>query len=216
MDIVDNPRDLRQYFRSTYVGVPGRTCVIPYYIQEAHVRDDGEHEFRAVRYSIGKRKGEVVTWSFQKIVDKCILAPPAAGNISTKTSLTYVTTNPVRQFRKGLDERRIRLHGFHSSEECKEWDTHRLVGVVYYMYNNTYFSLRELLNMLREGVRLGGALDTRFGLILKPNVDGAILTYKDKQCGVVSWTGSIQIFPNFGKYVDHVGRSIGEDVVVWN
>lgn len=215
MDVVDNPNDFHTYFRGTYIGLPKKNRIEPCVVERVdHVEAD-EWRCRLIHQNEQGEQRPGVWKPFKDVVEEYVLIPPELGAISTNISLVYVSLRPLRQFRKGLESRRLSISPFHDRGTLPTQRT-ELKYLVEYIFNPIKFGFLELWDLLGEGKRVGGAIDNRFGLVLKPNINCPLLTYKDEVIGACLEKQHIKLFPGYAKYVDHITRNIAPKVELWN
>lgn len=207
MHVVDNLADFSKYFIGTYIAIQDNEKLVPRYVR--NVIDAGHVDLRPT-----SETREPIFVTFEEIITKYKIIPPRAGTITTSQGIVYTSVIPERQYRKGLCEARLNITNFTQIR-----DDGRLAAFVNEMYNNRYFKIDVLLNEIRDGTRLGGALSPKVGVHIKPTIQTPILTYKSQVCGIVVSTKDereIQLLPKFVMYREYIKTIIPNyDVKVW-
>lgn len=209
MYVVDNQEDFARYFTGTYIARMEKDVMQPYYVREGT---------GAARIDLRKcvqvdgAIGDPVAMRFVEILDNFKLTMPRLGNISTMYGLANASASPQRQYFKGLTDRRIR---YISMTGLKE-DARLVDPIVFCIYNNRMFNGEELLAMIREGVRVGGAISHKLGLYIKPKIKFPMLSYKTSVMGVIENDTDIKVLKRFEEYEDYVLKYFpNRNIKIW-
>jgi len=144
---------------------------------------------------------------------------PPMGYVNDKTTCVFISRLPERQFKMGLVPRQLRVFCPNSYEVSKVYNKsgHTEVGIgakmIYKLYNNTFYSIEDAIELLYSGKRLGCAITPDFALVARSKIKCPVLCYKKKQVGHIDMGRSV-LYKAYEDLFESVGAAVGMPIEV--
>lgn len=213
MQVVDNPGDFERYYVGSYIAKRVEAPdswkgdkLQPLYVRS--VRTDFAGSAMVELQAVGKRK--VYTEPFKTVMDEYKITCPRLGAISTNATVVHVSLLPLRQYKKGLSEDRVNIYYFSNIIP-----KYTFFDLVEYIYNPVYFQPKELLKLMEEGVRIGGAITQNLSIFAARTARYPVLAYKSLIIGEVE-ENTVKLLKAFAPHQEYITKKMdGFDVKIW-
>lgn len=201
--IANNPTDFGLYFNTCFVGKPLKNG--SYAVYKVHSRGEREETITLVNCENSK---DQIKESWKTIVEDWLPVPLRVGMTNVVKTVYYISRSPRQQVKKGFTaEGNYAFWCPHAmlmdSSKVTKVSTAELALAA---FNNKYLEIEELMEALKKGERIGGAISRYFGIYILPTFETNILTYKNNTIGSVQ-DGEFHVAKPYSLYAEALERA---------
>lgn len=219
---VETMDDFLRYYAAGWIGIPEKGKLLPARPSRLARADVNgrEHRENIVTMNVIDMVGDLYLssaryFNYEELLNKAWFCRPWLGNIEYGPLLVYVSTNGVRQSAKGHQPTYLKHKAFSLWESrVRQTINNPMVTeeAIYKVFNPVYRTPEEVLNLAKQGTRIGWAMTPNIGAYLHPESEHMLVTYKRNPVGYMPEPDYIKLFDEYSEYGNYISRSLGVKV----